>query len=273
MATSNTLAEAIKNAEEKVSPEGEVKEAKQEKQEVKEEKQEPEEKEEKEEEPEETDLTEEEILHARNLYKALKDPNSSKAIIETLAKTAGVIKTEEKKEEVVETILDIFKNALPEEFKFMADGLLPAIEKVVAKLAEGQLKSVKDEVKSLSEDKVAAAKAKVTEEVNAAYEEISKLEHFEAVKGNIESLMKKFPPSKDVTAKEYFNSMYVLAVGQKGLTVKSSEKISRNRSDAAERLESNKGGKGAKSGTPGPSEKMSLNKAIEAAEAALRDEI
>ena len=112
------------------------------------EEQQEEEQEEVESDDETTQVEEEELDDASKdeafrLYKALKDPKAGPAVLAALAQQAGLLgkNTPETKTEVREAkkaVKEILKDSLPENMKFLADQLGPAIEAVFEQEREEQ---------------------------------------------------------------------------------------------------------------------------------------
>src|SRR5665647_1800561 len=127
--------------------------------------------------PEETheasdDLTAEQLIESKNLYKALSGPQAN-AIIAALAQQAGLLpKAGEapltKKEEVSarKEIKDIFSEALGKEYGFLADRLAPAIEAVVKQERESSDNRFAELQQSNVEREVVTAYDKLATETN-----------------------------------------------------------------------------------------------------------
>ena len=72
----------------------------------------------------------EDLVKAKQLYSALKDPTQAPIIIRALAEQAGITDKREAKE-ASKTIMDVFKETLGPEYAFMADKLASAIDIIV----------------------------------------------------------------------------------------------------------------------------------------------
>lgn len=208
------------------------------------------------------ELSDEELAHAKNLFLLLKNPASSKQVVEILAKQAGLVGDETKQEqkEVAKTLTDLLKEELGEEYAFMADKLAPAIEKAVKVKVDEHTKEIRERFE-------ADSTAKVEAEVNTGLENLAK-DHDDAEDfyEDIYKLMDTHPPDAKATAREYFEDLYWIAKGRKSsesVKAKIQDKVAKNRADASSRLAS--GGKGTTvKGETMPS-KMSLDESIRAA--------
>jgi hypothetical protein len=192
--------------------------------------------------------SETEIANALQLFDALNDPNRAGAVIKYLADQAGITKggdnqpaTKAEARQAEQTIIDVLKENLGEEFGFLADKLGPAIEKIVNKSLEQSQADIRSQLQAAEQEKLQG------QSVNA----INKLSNdfFGADKGMPEevanlmsSLMDKMPPTPDMDIKEYTDLIFHTAVGKLGLTKAkapvAAARVQQNRNDAASRLAS-----------------------------------
>ena len=81
------------------------------------------------------ELTDDETQVAKDHFKALKDPEAAKTVIETLAKSVGIkiaeIETKKEEKAAIKSIKDTVIAELGEDYKFLADKLGEVMEKVV----------------------------------------------------------------------------------------------------------------------------------------------
>lgn len=210
----------------------------------------------------ETDLEEAELKEAKNLYKLLKDPETSKGVLEILAKKAGLLgeSGDSKKDttEKVESIQEILREALGKEMAWMADKLAPAIEKIVGKSES-----------ATNERLQAQQQEKITEQTNAAIERLAKETKGDSKKleAQMSALANKYQPGKDVKPYEYLRGLYDMATSARTANktkANVADKINRNAANVADRLQPNAG----VDVTPKPG-KRGLNAAIDVAMAEL----
>ena len=180
------------------------------------------------------DLSDQELLESKNLYKALKDPTTAAAVIAALAQQAGILpKANEapltKKEEAVakREIKDIFAEALGKEYGFLAERLTPAIEAVMQQERteqEGRFAEIQQ--------------SNVEREVIASYEALAKETKGESKR--FETRMAQLSeeiPIGNMNVKTYMQRLYTLASNErKSSPQKVADQIRRNASDAPARL-------------------------------------
>jgi hypothetical protein len=189
-------------------------------------------------------LNEVQQKEANALYKLLADPATQKATLETLAKQAGLLGTQETKKEVkedAETLVKILEDSLGENLKWLAPKLAPALEKMLGKEREASSKT-------LAELKNQA----VVKEVSDAYEALAK--ETKGLSRKFESKMVKLAdeiyPAPGMSVIKYVRSLYTLASAEGTAKLSKeqlAEKINRNAKDAPGRLtnsSSSGGGKG-----------------------------
>lgn len=203
------------------------------------------------------DLTEDEIKEARNLYKALKDPESAKAVIAALAEKTGLSKVDSKTEvkESKKGIIDILKNALGSEFEFLAVRLGPAIEEVL---------NEERKERQASFQKIEAQR--VESEVISVFKDLEKRTNGESKKLETKmiKLSEEILPGPNTTVKQYVNQLYTLASSGKQVSneKKVIDKIKQNSNDTSGRLRAAGGNAQQKELPPG---KLSLDKAVDSA--------
>ncbi len=204
-------------------------------------------------EEEEEKLSDDEATEARNLYKALKNPKSSSAIIAALAQQAGLFNQVQPPsvKEIKETkreIKDILAEGLGKEYSFLADKLGPAIEKVL------------DQERKTSEERFAQLRqTEVEREVVTAYEKLAVQTKGESkrLEGRMAELSEQIPIGK-LAVKDYMNNLYLIASGEKKTPpAKIADQIKKNASDVGSRLRS-----GSIQNTEVPSKKMNLNESV-----------
>lgn len=214
-------------------------------------------------EPKKEDFSEEELATAKNLFKALKNPDTAKVTIDFLAQSLGLTGTETKQEirEVKKSIVQTLEESLGEELAFLGPKLAPVLEKFISDAVEEKIKPIR-QAQELTQDE------KLQDESSAVITSIAK-EFFDSaeipseIESRMSDLMDKFQPSAKMTPKDYISSIFHMVAGEKGL-VKKTPSIK----DTAQRITkaiNSPIGKLAKSGSetivPG-SKKMTLNESI-----------
>lgn len=194
----------------------------------------------------EPDLKEEEVAFAKNLYKALNNPDPQVQLktLKLLANAANMdlkeIETKKDIKEAEKDLVALLKEGLGE-FDFLAEKLGPVLEKA--------LKSyVAKETEPLKLAQQAAKEEKLRDEVSSAVDKaFSEYTNATEVKDEVIKLMDNFKPSAKMAHKDYFRSLIILAASNKGVTLKlansqvtqdTNAKIDKNRRDAATRLAS-----------------------------------
>lgn len=208
--------------------------------------------------PDEDEFDEASLLEAKNLYKALKDPTSSRAVLAALAEQAGLLggdNTPTTKREVSaakKEIKQILKEALPENMQFLADQLGPAIQAVFdQERAENE-----ERFRSVQETQI---EAKTT----LAMRDLARLTKGESSKleNKMAAIAKEMPPAEGISVDKYLKNLFVLAGGKLPQVGKESSKtsqIQRNATDLTARLKGTGGGPDKP-----PDKKMSLDESIE----------
>jgi hypothetical protein len=178
---------------------------------------------------------------ALRLYKALKDPKAGPAVLAALAQQAGLLgkNTPETKTEVAtakKQVKEILKDSLPENMKFLADQLGPAIEAVFEQEREEQNEKFQQiEIQ------------RVENQVIEAYKRLARDTKGDSVKleARMAEISKKISPAPDVSVNEYIDYLYQIASGGKGTQVSSSrqvaDRIRRNANDLPSRLRTTTG--------------------------------
>lgn len=217
----------------------------------------------------------EDLANALQLYKALKNPETSGSVIEYLAKQGGFVKQAQQAEtkaevkEVAEDLQDYLKESLGVEFEFLADKIAPALKKFLGKEFERQQADIRESLLTQEREKVEAQSTRILTKLSTDFFGTEVLP--DNVSKEMSRLMDKIPAQQDMSTKEYLELIFDTAKGRLGL-VKASAKpdtskarAESNRSDAASRLASDRGG--SKVGTPvkDTSKPMDRRQAIQAA--------
>ena len=218
------------------------------------------------------DLNEEQLNFAKTLFKALNnsDPNIQRQTIKVLASAAGLdlkeVETKQEVKKVEESLLDLLKAGLGE-YDFLAEKLAPVLDKVLKKTIDDNTKDIRE---ALKEEKLSKFRNEVSSGIDAAFDEYENAAENKDLKDEVVKLMDNFKPNKNISHKDYFRSLIVLAANNKNIAlVKAGQvkelkdkdaRIEKNRNDAAARLASERGAE-VKQGVRA-SRKMGLNDAI-----------
>lgn len=213
-----------------------------------------------------SDLTSDEQAAARNLYRALKNPESAKQTIQALANSIGLTGNETPKqvEKVAESMLDIFKESLGPEFDFLAEKIGPAVEKIINKTVIEKTKDIRDKISQDEQFKLQTEADTTIANLSQRYFDTSELpKDFES---KMSKLMDNFQPSGKMTPKEYVESIFYMVAGEQEITPKTKEvvrRMERASSDVSSRLNSR--GVSSPVGASKLPTKMSLKDSIAAA--------
>lgn len=203
----------------------------------------------------ESEFSEAELLESKNLYKALKNPATARAVVAALAEQMGMnnrppeTKTEEKKQ--VKAVRDVLSEALGE-YKFLADKLGPAIETILSQERE------ENEVRFAQQEQF-----RIEQEVVAATSSLSRETKGESAK--LEARMNELSqeiPIGNMNVNTYIRRLYTIAAGenQKVQPRRVAEQVRRNANDATARLV---GHRGPDTQPKIPNGKMNINQAVQ----------
>lgn len=208
---------------------------------------------------------------ALRLYNALKDPAQAPVIVDMLARAAGYSKVETKQEvkEVKNTITDILKESLGEEYAFLVDKLAPGLEKILQQRPASRDEEIED-IRARVEER---EKQDLQRELAVVHTDIAK-EYFgtddmpENVLTAMEKAMEDFPPSQALTPKQWYTKIFNLVAGELRLQPKTSsntrERAERSRNDVPAKLQTRQNGVTPVE-TPKGMKKMTLTEAVNAA--------
>ena len=212
------------------------------------------------------DLTDADILNAKAIYKALKQPDSQegKYVINKIIELAQVdIDKDSSKKEVKEaakSIKDVIKEELGEDYKFLADKLGSALEKGLEKAVTERTKDIRDDITFRQQKELENTLKSAQDRLQENYPQVKDLET-EMVK-----IMDQIKPSPNTPPYEYIESILFIAANRKGINLKtktsSNQRIESNRKDAHSRLAS-EGVEPTKVATT--SRKQNLDESIKAA--------
>lgn len=218
-------------------------------------------------------LSEQEQEQARQLFAALKDPDKAPAVLDYIASQNGYTKklaeaeTPKEIKEVKRDLTSLLTEALDSNGAGLG-ALAKLIAPVIDKFVDEKLKENTDDIrKTLAKDEesklttAAAAKEKAL-----AQDFFKKDEMPKEVLTDMNKMMDRISPSKDMSVEDYIETIFYAVAGKRGLTkgtVATQEKINKNRNDAPSRLAS--GTSHAPIEGVNGSKNMSLQQSIEAA--------
>lgn len=184
------------------------------------------------------DLDEAALAEAKQLYKALLSPKSRRAVLVALADQEGLLgkNAPETKTEVKvakKAITEIISDRLPDNMKFLAKDLGPAIEAVFEQEREEQ----NEKFQQIEIQKVEGQVVEITKRLNQETKgDYGKHE------SQILALIEEMPPASHVSMEKYLRNLYTIA-SSKGTSTRSSsrqiaDKIRSNANDVTTRLRS-----------------------------------
>jgi len=203
-----------------------------------------------------------ESAQAKSLYKALKDPRLAKSIISTLAEEHGLTLTgkETPKQEraVKKSVKDIVKSKLGDEYAFLADKLGDVIEE-----------SLSTEREAFNEKLNELTSKSAIREAEEAFEWLGKnFDDADKYENQIAALMDEFPAPSKGNARDYLESLYILAKHREAKSntkEKLATKLKRNLTDPDTKLN----GKNLPRETANAGKTLSLDEALAAASSQL----
>lgn len=159
------------------------------------------------------------------LITLLSDPSTRQSVLAALAKDAGLqVVTGKSEASAVKSVTQEMKEALGEEWSFLADKIGPTIEKLLNKTRE----------ETQAELRVQTQKQIEQEATRASTEFFRDNPDAQKYEQRMIKLMDQFPPSDNISPREYLEAMYTLASNSgKGriatkLAEKASERASKN---------------------------------------------
>lgn len=154
--------------------------------------------------PKEDDETE----AAVRLYRALKDPDIGKSIIQELATRAGILATEQGKtaKQATKATVDILRENVPQEYHFLVEGFSKGIEAIIFQEIEKRVAPIQQTSQQALERMV---EKEVDTEINDFYRRNKDAEKF---RGDIDKLSTKMPWGGPDTMpmKEYLDNLYTI---------------------------------------------------------------
>lgn len=204
-------------------------------------------KETKEEKPEPTEEEKEadklELANARQLYNALKDPNTRDNVIEFIAKQGGYTRGEkapETKAEIKEAKDEIkaaLEEALGDEFSFFTEKLGPALDKIITKKLQDGMADTRAALAEQEQEKMTARSERALAKLSTEFFQEEELPA--NVKTGMKAYMDKVLPTEDMDMKDYIEMAFYSTIGRLGITrkdAKTEKKVEKLRTDAPARL-------------------------------------
>jgi hypothetical protein len=144
---------------------------------------------------------------ALNLFNALKNPETSGIVIKQLAELAG-LEIGVKKDQVTlkKTISQIITEELGEDNSILAEKLGPALERVIAKAVEDQVKPIQDTISEQKKNEFATRIDKTFESLNTESKGLSK-----KLESRMVELMDQIQPGPKTEPEAYIRHIFTLA--------------------------------------------------------------
>lgn len=218
-------------------------------------------------------LSDAEIMNARNLFAALKDPTKAPIVVELLAKANGYEKPETKKEaiKIAQGMTEELKEVLGPELEYLADKMGPIFEK--------QLKAQVDQVRNETATRISEIELKEWHKVAIREQNALAREYFkegvlpDKLAQSMVKVMETYKAEKGQSMREYIEDVMALAARRTGTTLTkisvkpTDNRVDRNRNDAISRLASDGANRTPKPGITivPPKVAMSLDDAVRAA--------
>lgn len=185
------------------------------------------------------ELTEDQIVEAKRIYKALNDPKAGPALVAALAQQNGLLNQplETKKDIAVakKGIQEIFKEELGDNYSFLAERLGKAVDKALDTVREEQREHVAElQVQQLTTE-VESSLVRLAKEKNLARNS----NDFKKLENQIADLMDEYPMGKSGSVDKYIRDMDKLASSGKiraSVEKGTADKIRRNANNVADRL-------------------------------------
>lgn len=190
------------------------------------------------------DLTEEEITLAKNMMKALKDPDQADGVIAYLAKQGGYTKAEvkelEKKiesgvdsKEIKDEIVELLSEQFGDEF---AKKLAPAIKKAIETGVEEKTKGIKQTFEQAEVQKYEKEANTVLSGITSKFYGPDATELPKEISSAMDKLMDRYKPSSDQSLENYLTDIYSMATAKAGGNLKpfdssKQQRIDKNKND------------------------------------------
>lgn len=166
-------------------------------------------------------MSEKQRKEALSVYTALSDPKRARVFIETLAREAGLLNSDDKRSDKTKKseMVEMLEESLGEDYKFLAPKLGPVFDKILGKHKE-ELDSRFDSV----------ATERIQKESDDALAGMRKdFADFKLFETAIQALMEEIEPGKNLTQKQYLTKLYKLAKAEAADTQRAEDKANRNR--------------------------------------------
>lgn len=204
------------------------------------------------------DLSDADLKAAKDLFKALKNPDQSKGVIEYLAKTAGLLNKAEtvaEAEAVEDAMLTKVRKHLGEENEWLTPRIAALLKDAIKDQVEEAVKDIREESVRAREEKATNDALVATQKLADKYPDVD-----EAMYARMMSEMENLKPGK-LSIDDYFEKLYILAGGSKAAKKAAETPIRKTSPDPISQLGSE--GKGSVASPPPGSKPMSLRDAVE----------
>lgn len=148
---------------------------------------------------------------ALNLYAALDDPTTGPALLETLARKAGLLVQQGRATEnqVVKSALDVLKENLGSEYEFLAPGLAKSLEQLIEHAVDAKVKPIQENNRIALEKSVERETDAEMEKFYAKHKDAKELDK------EITALAKRMPFSGEGRLSDYLEDLYKIATYDK----------------------------------------------------------
>lgn len=160
------------------------------------------------------------------LIQLLKDPNSAPRVLTALGKRYGLELAGKPKEEKVETVLDMVKKELGDDFDLIPARTWGAIEKIV----DAKVGKISERIGKSDEERVERESIEATEWLYSKHSDAKQLE------GNIIELLDRYDIKSGMSQREFLEDMYNLAKAKKtkaGISERLAEKVGKKSTNLA----------------------------------------
>lgn len=199
---------------------------------------------------------EKEIEKALELFDSLRNPETASDtlnLLVTTAKSRGILKTEEGRQEAAKDIITVLKESVHEDNHYMVDALAPGLEKIFKQLQDGQKVSTSTVEKKIDQIVQKEEEAQAEREIG----EILGKDKYTPYLNELNALVDEFPLPEGVTIEKHLDRLLRIAKAESG-----EKKAQQKDVLAAEKTEKNLGERLPSSKTGNPDDVVIVNKKL-----------
>ena len=211
-------------------------------------------------------LTSKDVLEAKQLLSALRDPNKAPVVVKFLVDNLKIPQPETNRQarQIASALTEELTEALGPELKYIAEKIGPVLERRLKESVE----STTQRVNEIEYQKHLTDADKAQEVIGKRYFQEGVIP--ENLTKDISSLIDQIPVQSGQPVQDYLENLLFIAAGRKGMNLVKktsgsvSDKISRNRTDAAGRLQASVGNRNPRPGevAANPKRQMSLEDSV-----------